>query len=865
MTKQPSPWGQDLQRIGGLWGIGCVVALIWLLLDHQVPGWDQSNHRSYALNYWWALTHSAWWTADGWRELWMLSPKYPPVLYLTTAIGHLLVGPGVDQSLLANGFFELVLLIATYGLGRHLFNARIGLLAVGVCLLMPRLIQRALDYHLDCALAALVILTFWCLTVWRDAPTRLRQWLWIVGFGMSAGLALMTKQSALPFFVVPLAWVSVTTLYHRRWERLLQLLIGLGLALAVMLPWLSVNWFFQFSIWPDAIVSASQTEGDPTLNTWGAWLYYWRDLPKAISWPLLLVPLVGLGFWRVGFLPGRRTAFVMDGTATGRWWLLAYILGAYLLWSATVNKDPRYITPYLPAIAIFLGWGLACWWRRWPWVTVVTFGLSTLVALLSLFPIGGPPGAWLAQTIAPRSQLYPYRGPAYPHPELIDYIVNTRPYQLSTLGGIASTAIVNQHNISYYGKLRDYQVYGRQVGNRPSMVDKDLRSLSWFYNVRAPQAVWPPPGDRPEAQMIQQLETNPDFALERTWTLPDGSGDLYLYRRQQFPVTVTPLAATVCSATPRPRLNRVDIPSQVAPGQPIPVTYEWIGQWQQLHSGVVLLTWEPTDQGRTASDRNRVGRTVPNPWIHDHAIGLGTLRPHPIQANQTILSAAPDVDPQGCFQVTERTATLPPTDLLAGTYRLRGRHLADVADWTELPVPLVEVEVTAAAPSAIAAELDWVTQLREAAHYLPQGPDALDEVFDPIGRINVYDPIQAYTVQAEASLQQRWADSPENLGYGYGLVLAQILQLKVDPAIASLERLVAQDAENPYAHAYLGFVNLYALRPWAAQAALEPALALAPKSPEIRGLSALAKLLQGNLWGAWKQGQAAINLLQENG
>jgi hypothetical protein len=61
----------------------------------------------------------------------------------------------------------------------------------------------------------------------------------------------------------------------------------------------------------------------------------------------------------------------------------------------------------------------------------------------------------------------------------------------------------------------------------------------------------------------------------------------------------------------------------------------------------------------------------------------------------------------------------------------------------------------------------------------------------------------------------------------------------------------------------LGFVNLYAFRPGAAQAALAPALEMAPDAPEIRGLSALASLYRGNVWGAWQQGRAAIALMNE--
>jgi 4-amino-4-deoxy-L-arabinose transferase-like glycosyltransferase len=253
---------------------------------------------------------------------------------------------------------------------------------------MPRLIKISLDFQLDYALTALVVLSFWSLTVWRDAHSPLRQWLWVGGFGLSYGLALMTKQSALLFLLVPLVWVAIATLWQRRWGRLLQLVVAGLLTLGVMLPWLSVNWLFQFSIIGNTNVASAQAEGDPMLNTVAAWTYYWRDLPSAVSWGLLIVPLVGLVLWAVGLLPGRKSTLQLDGTPAGRLWLLAYIVGGYGLWSGIVNKDLRYIAPVLPAIAIFLAWGLACWWRKWPGVTTATYLVGLLTALLTMFPTG---------------------------------------------------------------------------------------------------------------------------------------------------------------------------------------------------------------------------------------------------------------------------------------------------------------------------------------------------------------------------------------------------------------------------------------------------------------------------------------------
>ncbi|MEL7315037.1 MAG: phospholipid carrier-dependent glycosyltransferase, partial [Cyanobacteria bacterium J06559_3] len=476
-----------------------------------------------------------------------------------------------------------------------------------------------------------------------------------------------------------------------------------------------------------------------------------------------------------------------------------------------------------------------------------------LVTVLNLFPIGLAPGAWIASTLAPESQLYPYRGQPYPHPELMDWLAQVRPYQIATLGGLHSTAAVNQFNISYYGKLQDYQVYGRQVAERADLLEQDLRSLSWFYARRKLDQPWPPEHDSNKAEMVRQLEQRPEFEVDQTWDLP-GNRRLYLYRRQTFPVTVTALPDSACAASPVPQLSRVETTAQVPPGQPMPVTYEWVGQWQALRTGIVLLTWQPDAPTSPNPTANR-------PWIHDHSIGLGTLRPNPIQPNQTTLSAAKDINPDGCFQITERTATLPPADLAPGSYRLTGRYL-NGQDSSPQSLEISEVTVTLAtdAPPVEAPELDWVTQLREVSRFLPQGPNFLDNVFGPVGRINLYDPIQNYTVQAEQTLTQRWQDEPEIMDYGYGLALSQVLQLKVPEAIATLEQLARQDANNPYAHAYLGFAHLYAFHPKATQTALAPALELAPDSPEIQGLSALAALLQGHVREAWQRFNTAIDL-----
>jgi 4-amino-4-deoxy-L-arabinose transferase-like glycosyltransferase len=173
-----------------------------------------------------------------------------------------------------------------------------------------------------------------------------------------------------------------------------------------------------------------------------------------------------------------------------------------------------------------------------------------------------------------------------------------------------------------------------------------------------------------------------------------------------------------------------------------------------------------------------------------------------------------------------------------------------------LAVPPVNLTIDPNAPVSPAPELDFVTQLRRLALNLPQGPKALEPVFEQVARLNQYDPVQDYLEQAAQTLEYRLTKMStivdKKLHWFYGLVLARVLQEDASSAIAALKSLVRLDPNNAYAHAYLAFVYLYDWQPQAAQKALQPALAIKPDDPEIQSLAGVAALMQGNFFKAWK-------------
>ncbi|MEB3294249.1 MAG: hypothetical protein VKJ24_13910, partial [Synechococcales bacterium] len=699
-----------------------------------------------------------------------------------------------------------------------------------------------------------------------------------LGLGLALGLALLTKQTVLLFLLVPLLWVLLVILWQRRWLMLLSLLGSLGLGGAIAYPWYRTNWLLILTASERATVQSAIAEGDPPLNSLGAWIYYLQQLPEYLSYPFLLVAIVGF------LLYGRRVMQNINHVSQDaeqeqqdrrirkqyyqQWWrstqwLLVFIGGAYLLCSLNINKDERYFIPALPILTILLTQGLmvfprSLWEFRWG-----TAGLLGVLMLLNLFPIlPGTPG--MAATTTQKS---------WHQAELVDEMIAANPYLRHTVGVLPSIAELNQHNVNYMGSLRQFQVYARQVGTRESKVWQDARSLNWYItktgnqgSIRKPQAL---------ANMTRAIEENPEFQLKKVLSLPDGS-DIKLYRRMEMPISVTPRSTDAPDPNPDPlvKLLRVKVPKVALPDRPVPVQYEWQGSWSELRSGVVVLTWtwvDPATLGAEISNNKNNGndnkdeisvntnantiekteKAFADRWFHDHGIGLGNL----VEATPTTQTSLNS----GLFQVTERLAMLPPANT-EGTYRLTAVYVnRQTGASYAIATPPTLLQIRAKAKAIAAPEVDAVTKLRLLATQLPKGLPTLEKVFEQVGQLNLYDPTQDYLIQAQTALEYRLQQEPRNVQLAYAHALTQVLQRQVEGAIASFQRVTQLDPKNPNAHAYLAFVNLYDFRGKAAQPALDTALAQNANQPEFQGLNAIAGLMQGNFNQAWQSGQVFLH------
>jgi 4-amino-4-deoxy-L-arabinose transferase-like glycosyltransferase len=883
-----------------LWTIGAAIDRTWLNLDQGMPDWDQADYLTGAMNYWQALKQPDWLNQDWWIGLWQLSSKIPPLVYVVTAAIMGVVGTGADQAMLIHLLFSAVMILSLYGLGRSLFSPVVGLWAAGLAMVLPGLYPLRHEFLLDHPLAAMTTLCFALLTAWYqpkgkteavsvetaiappippldetgktqlqllqetiaflptkpESPQRRRRprwlvrtskrweaigegftnifsnpWLKVLAFGLAFGLGLLTKQTIIFFLFVPLLWAGVSLLFKRQWGRIAQLFVGLVLGVAIAYPWYRTNWLLILTSGERATVQSAIAEGDPAINTLAAWTYYLKEIAQQVSVPLLVAGLVGLLLYskrvfergnrleNLNFSSREQRRSLYNNWRRSRSWLLVFLIGGYLLFSLNPNKDTRYIAPLLPALSVLLAQGLLLFPRPFSFLRLGILGLMGLFMVSNLFPI--LPGKAVSHLARPPQNWHLQ--------DAIATILQTQPNLRQNVGVLPSIPELNQHNFNYFGTLANFQVYGRQVGARDQQVWSDSRSLPWYLlktgeqgAIRKPKAL---------ESLTKTITTSKDFRLEQTWKLPDAS-DLNLYRRILPAVTVTPVVGAQWGDEQLLRLEQVVVPATAVPGLPIPVTYKWAGSGADLQAGLLLLRW--------------VGSSGKGHWLHDHGLGLGELT---------------NLEPKKLYQVNETLAMLPPGNA-TGNYSLEALYLnRTTGDIFPIVPPDVTIAIAALTPeakptkSAPVPELDPITKLRLMANELPKGVPALEKIFDQVARLNLYDPTQNYLLQAQESLAYRLKEDPKNKQYAYAYAFTQVLRRNVGGAIAAFQAVTQLDDQNPNANAYLAFVNLADLRPRAAQKAIETAEKQPNPGKEVKGLGALAKLMQGNLGGAWQDFQ----------
>ena len=215
---------RDLFFLGSIWLLHISANAIWLILDKFPPTWDSAHHLTMTLSWldFFKLPSLIILKAN------LAASSYPPLSYLVIPPFYLFFGKSPDLAVFVSGALWLgLLLLATYGLGKEVYNRKSGLLAAIIVSLYPIIITLERDFWVDLQLTAAVTLALWALIRVNDFDDRRRAFV----LGLTLGFGTWIKWPFAFFVFAPVLAMIILVFQHGGWSK--QRIINFGICIAI--------------------------------------------------------------------------------------------------------------------------------------------------------------------------------------------------------------------------------------------------------------------------------------------------------------------------------------------------------------------------------------------------------------------------------------------------------------------------------------------------------------------------------------------------------------------------------------------------------------------------------------------------------
>lgn len=295
----------------------------WVKKDTNPLAWDQSTHTNIAFDY---------------RDRFQQGPVdhfFRPVEWNYPPLYHLMLAPTVsyfsdvtDASSVINYFYLCLLILMVFLIGKKMMDAWVGFTAAAMVTCYPIVVELSRNTLIDLSLIAWVSVGFYCLHS-SENFSKLRG---SVLFGVSLGLAMLTKWTALAYFLFPLIpslWKAL------RLKNIRNIFISFGISFLLMAPWYVQNFVPMMIRIPklSGLPPASGTHMSGLANIFWYPLSFGEQM--GLIFLLLSIPGLVVVFWK----PKLRPLFL-------------WFLGTLVLFSLIRNRNTRYFAPALPAVAL---------------------------------------------------------------------------------------------------------------------------------------------------------------------------------------------------------------------------------------------------------------------------------------------------------------------------------------------------------------------------------------------------------------------------------------------------------------------------------------------------------------------------------
>jgi len=501
------------------------------------PGWDQSVHLKDSLVSERLLLHPEWITPKaigailrGSEDYPLMTPSgyYPPLVPAATGLLYLTAGRSYETAMATNLIFLGLLLWGVWGLGNHFAGRPAGIVAALLVLCAPGIRLGAAEYMLDLPLTCMVVLATWACVLTEGFSRRTRS----VLFGILCGFGMLTKWSFFLFLIAPTVMIFLEGLRQARAGQVPRgvRLANLGWALLgaslVAAPYYAP--ILPVLVKKTWVHSGGAADGFTSPWTLESALFHLWALPRRLlGWPLTLAVAGGI-FAAIKTRGDARRAMHF---------LLIWTASLYAIFTfAIVNKQSRYLLPWLPVLLLVTSLGLLDLWRRRR-EGVLRPAVACFIVLLAVLGLRGswyvpPSGDWQLSSLvgALERDLSTAKAP------------QGRAWKL---GVIPDVREVNGPTLGYYVSREDLPVTVVQLVNRMKRhvsmeVGLDPFGRGDFYETfedydylvtkTGNNAV--PPWEEVVPQMMSYFENRrEEFAEVTSFQAPDGSR-VALYRRK---------------------------------------------------------------------------------------------------------------------------------------------------------------------------------------------------------------------------------------------------------------------------------------------------------------------------------------------
>jgi len=267
-----APW----LLLGGLVLFHTLNNWLWLSENVTSTGWDKPRHLARSLHYTQLLNPP---TLQSLFDLMTGDMVRPPLFPASAAIMYGLFGRTADVATMVNAVYLALALAATYGIGQRWGGRRLGMVSAALLAIFPMFYSMSRYFYLEFGLLAMVALTVYFLLATDGFQRRGTSLL----FGLSLGLALLTKRTSAIFIAGPVVVVVLASgLLPSLWQRLRQRprLYWKKALLAVVAGFVpAAIWY-----WPNQEAVRALVLGDALFFLWWALAgltFYWVMLPAA--------------------------------------------------------------------------------------------------------------------------------------------------------------------------------------------------------------------------------------------------------------------------------------------------------------------------------------------------------------------------------------------------------------------------------------------------------------------------------------------------------------------------------------------------------------------------------------------------------